>query len=371
MIRTQMAKKKCFRLSLFAVVSVILLLVPYMARLDFPDTVITRSPISSSRVENDSPETTGQPQFVYLVQGASRHPIPGLKATPNREIIWLTYRDKTGDIYFPNSTHATGRNRLLWEATERASKRNDGGYLYYLFLDDDLLLTNEKDKKRWWRKNLPSNPFERFELFLLDFQPAVGFPGYFFHLPAVPSPVGVTYNFDAIFNGFHRHTMSFMLPYISDLDHTSWFFAQWFVIHISAMFYNSNRVLCKAVYAKNKRHHSSNGAYTDSNDFRISRDYFRTWFNKNNTVKTANGEIIYLLQTFKTQAMYLDIPGNASRKHNMEYRVSTKFITTAFNKSHPGVQRILHWRSLPKVRNILYGSEKDEPDFFPDVFPLH
>ncbi|XP_013405327.1 uncharacterized protein LOC106170129 [Lingula anatina] len=369
-----MAMKKCFHVFLFAVGSVILLRVQYTARLDFPDTVITRSPISNSTGENDSPKRTRKSQFVYLVQGASRRPIPGLKATPNREIIWLTYRDKTGDIYFPNSTHATGRNRLLWEAIERAAKRNDGGYLYYLFLDDDLLLTNEENKKRWWRRKLPRNPYDRFEMFLLDFQPAVGFPRYSFNIHDAPAPVGVKYNFDAIFNGFHRHTISFLLPYISDLDHTSWFFAQWFVIHISAVFYNSNRVLCNAVYANNARHHSINmlkGAYTDSEDFRISRDYFRTWINKNNTVETAKGGKINLLQTFKGQAMYTDIPGKARRKQSMEYRVSTKFITTAFNTSHPGIQKILHWRSLPKVKNILYGSEKDEPDFFPDVFPLH
>ncbi|XP_013413668.1 uncharacterized protein LOC106176009 [Lingula anatina] len=369
-----MMMKKCMHVSLFAIVSVILLWVSYMKRFGFPDSEIDRFVISGSIGENDSPVWTQQPQFVYLVQGASRHPIPNLNAKPSREIVWLTYRDKTGDIYFPNSTLTEGRNRLLLEAIDRASKRNDGGYLYYLFLDDDLLLRNENDRKRWWREDLPNNPFDRFELFLLDFQPAVGFARYQHNIHDAPAPVGVKYNFDAIFNGFHRHTISFMLPYIGDLDHTSWWFSQWFVIHISAMFYNSNRVLCNAVYAINPRYHGNNklkGAYTDSEDFRIPRDYFRTWIDKNNKVKTANGENINLLRTFKRQALYLDIPGKADRKHSMEYRVSTKFITIAFNKSHPGIQKILRWRNLPKVRNILYGSEKDEPDFFPDVFPLH
>ncbi|XP_023933078.1 uncharacterized protein LOC106157939 isoform X2 [Lingula anatina] len=297
-----------------------------------------------------TPNDENSPQFVYLIQGASMHAIQGLNATPNREIIWLTFRDRTGDIYFPNSTHGEGRNRLLTEAIDRAAERKDGGYLYYVFLDDDVELVSVNFANISWRTDLPENPYDRFEEFLLDYEPAVGYPRPITFHTGPNSTVGLSYNFDAIINAFHRHTLSFLLPYITDLDHVSWWFAQWFIMHTSAAFYNSYRIFTHVVHMKNPRLHWHNklkGAYTDSSNFSIPRDYYRTWFDKNKRVNTVKWGSASLLTTFNRPPMYLLMKGRPMEKNNMEYRVSTRFITTVFNTSHPSVQRIIQWRNIP------------------------
>ena len=75
--------------------------------------------------------------FIYLIQGKSElisSYFIELQARADADAIFLTY-DKPLEIaiFFPNSTWAQGRNKLLSEALKTAKD-----YLYYIFLDDDI-----------------------------------------------------------------------------------------------------------------------------------------------------------------------------------------------------------------------------------------
>jgi len=73
--------------------------------------------------------------FIYLVQGKSEliRNYFHLLGNPNSEVIFLTYdRPIEEAIFFPNSTWAQGRNKLLETALSK------GDYLYYIFCDDDI-----------------------------------------------------------------------------------------------------------------------------------------------------------------------------------------------------------------------------------------
>ena len=97
---------------------------------------------------------------LYLIQGeASRvKKYFHLNNRKQADCIFLTYDEPLeGAIYFPNSTFATGRNRLIEEA-----KNIDKKYNYYIFLDDDVVF-----KKGNW---------SLFEKKLKKWQPAIGVP---------------------------------------------------------------------------------------------------------------------------------------------------------------------------------------------------
>jgi hypothetical protein len=82
--------------------------------------------------------------------------------------------------------------------------------LYFVFLDGDLELVESHDYGR-----NTGDPYRTFEAYLLEWEPAVGFPGS----SAPPSAgaalreVDVAYNFDAILTAFHRDAADFLLPY--------------------------------------------------------------------------------------------------------------------------------------------------------------
>jgi hypothetical protein len=105
--------------------------------------------------------------FIYLVQGKAELVKNYLHLSENRnaDVIFLTYDQPIEavtkqaieeSIFFPKSTWAEGRNRLLEMAL------NKGEYLYYIFCDDDI-----KFIKGSW---------EIFEKQLLTYQPAIAVP---------------------------------------------------------------------------------------------------------------------------------------------------------------------------------------------------
>ena len=113
--------------------------------------------------------------YVYLVQGASRHDIPKLEETINSDIFFLTFYQKTGNIFLPKSTFNEGRNALLRHAL---AMEQTPGYEYFIFLDDDVDLVTVKDAEYFWREDMEENPWRRFEQFLQKFAPSVGFAQY-------------------------------------------------------------------------------------------------------------------------------------------------------------------------------------------------
>eukprot|EP00667_Euglena_gracilis_P034978 EG_transcript_62804 len=79
-------------------------------------------------------------QFVWLLQASTLPRNRTLHPNDQRDVIWLTFGDPSGDVYYPNSTFTQGRNRLLDEAISRAVQMPEGGYLYYIFMDGDVAL---------------------------------------------------------------------------------------------------------------------------------------------------------------------------------------------------------------------------------------
>ena len=55
------------------------------------------------------------------------------------------------------------------------------------------------------------------------------------------------YNFDAIFNAFHREAVDFLLPYTTQWDRRSWWYSQYSLIVLSAAFYNRHRLQFNAL----------------------------------------------------------------------------------------------------------------------------
>jgi len=98
-------------------------------------------------------------EVIYLVQGRSDlvKEYYHLQVRENADAIFLTYDRKIdGAIYFPDSTWAEGRNKLLAAAAEK------GEYLYFIFCDDDI----EFEKGNW----------DEYEKLLLRYKPAIGCP---------------------------------------------------------------------------------------------------------------------------------------------------------------------------------------------------
>ena len=193
-------------------------------------------------------------KFVYLVQSADHMPYENLPG-PESDIILLTWKkpaDFQGAVHCPGSSWNEGRNRLLQEALHRAD-RDGEDYLYYIFLDDDCLIQEDGDFARQMGACLTGNPFRTFERFLLEWEPAVGYTRYDWQHFVPQQVVNGGYNFDAIFNAFHREALSLLLPYYTGYDAESWLYSQLLINHLTAVFYNPYRLQFNAVTTANRR----------------------------------------------------------------------------------------------------------------------
>jgi len=160
-----------------------------------------------------------------MVQGQASY-IQKFYHLNNREstdAIFLTYDRKIdGAIYYPDSTWAEGRNRLLESAVESASV-----YQYYIFLDDDT--------------SFVKGGFELFEEKLLQYMPAIAMPVFAPKTTSTVLGVGESYNSktfiplreyqiskfgDAQFVAFHRDVIldSLVVPLLAKFDRVSWWF---------------------------------------------------------------------------------------------------------------------------------------------------
>lgn len=97
---------------------------------------------------------------IYLIQGQADLVKQNFIELHNlkKDVISLTYDEKLeGSIFFPNSTWAEGRNKLLEIATQDG---ND--YEYYVFLDDDTTFIK--------------GDYKKFEALLLQYKPLIASP---------------------------------------------------------------------------------------------------------------------------------------------------------------------------------------------------
>jgi hypothetical protein len=141
---------------------------------------------------------------------------------PDVTLLHLSFQKQVpGALYLPNSTWTEGRNALL--AAARALEHD---FEYYVFCDDDL--------------EFERGSFAAFNIQLGETRPAIGIPLYDFapnrhdHLES-----HTVYAFDALMNAFHRDlvTDGVILPYHAGFDSKSWWFSQFFVIHLASVNY--------------------------------------------------------------------------------------------------------------------------------------
>jgi len=150
--------------------------------------------------------------FIYLVQGKSEliRNYFHLLDNPNSEAIFLTYdRPIEEAIFFPNSTWAQGRNKLLEAALSK------GDYLYYIFCDDDI--------------NFIRGSWDTFEKQLLKYKPAIAVP---INPKTVRTPFkGLQYQSfltnDEQLMAFHKDVVRdfILLPYQEKFDSIYWWAA--------------------------------------------------------------------------------------------------------------------------------------------------
>jgi len=114
--------------------------------------------------------------FVYLIQSDSCLDLTHLKSERS-EVIQLVWKVPPGidcadsdALYLPNSTLVQGRNRLFMQVLRSFPETP---FTFYIFMDGDVTLREVKD----FGFNT-GNPWLTFEEYLLEWEPAVGFPHF-------------------------------------------------------------------------------------------------------------------------------------------------------------------------------------------------
>ena len=193
-------------------------------------------------------------KFCYLIQAADTMPYPEIVNGDN-DIFLLTWKSPVqGEraVYYPGSSWNEGRNRLLAEAV-KWSRQPGRDYLYYIFMDDDCVVAEDGELAARLGVPLTGNPFRTFERYLLEWGPAVGYTRYDWQHHEAGREVNLGYNFDAIFNAFHRETIDWLLPYYTGFDNESWLYSQMLINHLVAMVCNPYRVQFNVLRTANRR----------------------------------------------------------------------------------------------------------------------
>ncbi|XP_013393055.1 uncharacterized protein LOC106160834 [Lingula anatina] len=327
--------------------------------------------------------TTGK-RFVYLIMGPTKRVIKGLEETKKRDVIWMTFEDKSGDIYAPGTSHNSGRNVLLNHAVNLAAQMKDGGYLYYILMDDDVELSVRSDGQVNWKawSKMASDPYQRFEEFLMYYQPAVGYVRYrdmSSQYVNKQEPVNLNWDFDECFSAFHKDTLSFLLPYDLHLDYESWWYGGWIIRQLVSMLYHSYRMQCNSLRVTN---HISNrpvskDRYKKALDFGKTRDYMssalltntKTSPPKRNTLSKA---LLKGTSSLGSPGAFrpgpnIKIPGQPKLKGNHSYLVTPDFILQHWDPTHPMIKRKLNWLQKPEIQKILGLDNRRLQPFTPDT----
>ena len=276
-------------------------------------------------------------KFVYLIQSADHMPYKDLPGTDN-DIILLTWKkpaDAEGALYYPDSSWNEGRNRLLLEALQRGG---DDGYLYYIFLDDDCVIGEDRDFAKQMGVPLTGNPFRTFERFLLEWEPAIGYTRYDWQYSEPSQVVNGGYNFDAIFNAFHRETLCLLLPYYTGYDTESWLYSQLLINHLAAVFYNPYRLQFNAVTTANRRLKGYNcrKKYWSIPTTFLTNAFKSEWVDRINH-RQPNDPVPFI--------------NDAPRKKDRSYTISAQEIDRHFDANHPLIKfRRLNAQDMPSPR---------------------
>ncbi|MEO0559021.1 MAG: hypothetical protein AAF170_12645 [Bacteroidota bacterium] len=205
--------------------------------------------------------------FIYLVQGQRElvSTFLHLADRPRADALFLTYDeplDTDGAIFFPNSTWAEGRNRLLDEARAR------GLYRYYIYSDDDV----EFEQGGW----------QELEDELLTHSPAVG-------VPVVPKTTDTALPFavqpfrlnDEQVMGLHHDVVedNLIVPYQTRFDEVHWWASCQIQQILIQTFYRRNALQFNGIVVRNE----CAGRYANPDEGRstykaLLRDWLRTQF---------------------------------------------------------------------------------------------
>lgn len=176
--------------------------------------------------------------FIYLVQGKAElmKNYMHLSDNQNADIIFLTYDQPIEEsIFFPNSTWAQGRNKLLEMALDKSN------YLYYIFCDDDI-----KFLKGGW---------DLFEQQLLTYKPAIAVP---INPKTIQTPIkGLKYQSfltnDEQLIAFHQDVVKdfILLPYNDQFDNIYWWAACQIQEVLIQNFYYSDAIQFNNIHISN------------------------------------------------------------------------------------------------------------------------
>jgi hypothetical protein len=271
--------------------------------------------------------------FVYLIQSESEMPYPDLPDDGN-DIILLTWKQPSGckdAIFYPGSSWNEGRNRLLQAAIQR-----NAGYLYYIFLDGDCIVKEDTELAESLHIPICGNPFRTFEAWLLEWEPAVGYTHYSWQYAEAGAAVNLGHNIDALFNAFHRETLSFLMPYYTGFDSESWLYSQHILNHLITLLYHTHRIQCNVITIRNQTRKS----YAHRKKYWSIPSTF--------LVNAIRSDLKYRIDLENPNSIYPP-PGKPEKK-SASYRISEDFIRKHFDEQHPLIRhRRLGEESRPPV----------------------
>ena len=186
-------------------------------------------------------------KFCYLIQSPDYIPdyVEQLN-NKHRVAHILTFKKPINykrNIFIPaeKCTWTDGRNEL-------AKSVKDKDHLYYIFMDDDIKLSIDE---RFGNKE--DNPWDVFEKFLVDYEPAVGCAHWQKQPIDMKSPVTTLYQYDALFNAVHKDIMPMYFPMYNGFDETSWWWSQLIATHSMAVFCPGTVLQCNSIHVDNPR----------------------------------------------------------------------------------------------------------------------
>jgi hypothetical protein len=270
-------------------------------------------------------------RFLYLTQTSQDLPerLRGLEG-PDSDIRFLSWRAPSTDprsVFYPHSSWTQGRNRLLLEGAGT-------GYLYYVFLDDDVVLDSVDGREE-------RNPWRVLEELLLEYEPAVGFPRYEWHLVGghddTTKAVQSLRFFDAVLNAFHREAVWHLLPYYDLLDDESECYSQNVLCSVAASLYPGHLLQFNGLSLTNLEHRRTDREFALFKPEQL----FLT------SLRSASERSRFLRQTVGVGARHVAL-GKPQAKQGRSYAVSPDEHERRFLGDHPLWQRKRHLSELPR-----------------------
>ena len=225
--------------------------------------------------------------FVYLIQTSSYLPLNYYFLKKNKKFILLSFKKKTEDtdIFYPNSTWTSGRNKLIEYVKENNIKAK-----YYIFLDDDIQFKELSNKQG----------FNLFEKRIEEYKPKIAttyLVGYqrgkhqarlkyqnkvFFHQCHYQgekeliedAKVQTVFYFDQACIAVHHSVLldKRIFPYLELFDKISWLCSYVATLFRCAHYYPDSVYLFNELKVLNLKHHSNYGSYNN-----IVRGYQKTY----------------------------------------------------------------------------------------------